>query len=145
MTHHINLADYVLGHDDPDQGVCLLELAAVFAGQPFSDTPPCVSPVLGAFGRRLNDALPDDKRQALKPLIPSLVDTAGDGLDEARSYLALDWLIRTYLPTWLRLVPALTAQADLLVQHAPITSLEEDSAIDLYGRMVKPDDPKDGA
>jgi hypothetical protein len=90
-------------HDTRQSGVCLLEAVAWWAGQAHTDSPPCVSPVLRTFGVRLNDVLPDDRRQALKPLIPLLPGTAGDGLDEVRSYMALDWLIRTYTPTWLEL------------------------------------------
>ncbi|GEL17666.1 hypothetical protein [Pseudonocardia asaccharolytica] len=93
-------------HDSPGEGLCLLEAVAYLAGEPHTDHPECVSPVLGAFGRALNDVLPDDLRQELVPLIPLLPGTAGDGLDEARSYIALDWLIRTWLPAWLDLVPA---------------------------------------
>lgn len=91
------------GHNTRDEGLCLLEAVAWVAGEPHTDQPACVSPVLGAFGRRLNDVLPDDKRQQLTPLIQRLPGTAGDGLDEARGYMALDWLIRTYTPAWLDL------------------------------------------
>ena len=123
----LNLDTLILakgGHDSPDDGACLLEAASMLAGEPFGDMPVCVSPVLIAYGQGLNDALPDDKRQLLKPYVPQLLNTAGDGLDEVRGYLALDWLIRVYTPAWLRLVPALTAQADLLAQHPPIVDLE---------------------
>lgn len=88
-------------HEHREDGVCLLEAAAWFAGEEHSDAPACVSPVLGAYGRSLNDALPDDMRQELVPLVPLMAGTAGDGRDEERSFLALDWLIRTYLPAWL--------------------------------------------
>lgn len=71
------------------------------------------SPTLGSFGRALNDVLPADKRQRLVPLVPRMVGTAGDGLDKTRSYLALDWLIRTYTPTWLDLA-GLTVEAQTL-------------------------------
>jgi len=97
-------------HRDPDAGHCLLEVASMFAGEPFSDTPSCVSPVLRSFGISLNDQWDDERRQSLKPFIPRLVGTAGDGQDEARGYLALDWLIRTYTPAWLDLA-GLTAEA----------------------------------
>ena len=93
-------------HNGPDDGMCLMEAVSFLTGEEFSDNPKCVSPVLGTFGRRLNDVLPNDRRQTLLALIPSLPGTAGDGFDEARSYMALDWLIRTYLPTWLELSPA---------------------------------------
>jgi hypothetical protein len=95
------------GHESPEQGLCYMEWIAYATGQPHSDRPPCVSPVLGAFGRHLNDVLPDDLRQQLK-VNPGLepVGTAGDGHDEQRGYMALDWLIRTWLPAWLELSPA---------------------------------------
>ena len=94
------------GHQSPDEGLCLLEAVAFLAGERHSDNPACTSRVLGEMGRGLNDVLPDDLRQQLLPLIPALPGTAGDGHDETRSYMALDWLIRTWLPTWLELAPA---------------------------------------
>lgn len=90
-------------HDSPEDGLCLMEAVAFMNGLAHTDQPPCVSPVLGCFGRNLNDALPQDTRQQLVPFIPLLSGTAGDGKDEERSYLALDWLIRTWLPAWLEL------------------------------------------
>jgi hypothetical protein len=110
------------GHQTRDQGVCLMEAAAWLAGQPHTDHPPCVSPVLGMFGRNLNDVLLDDTRQLLKPYIRPMLGTAGDGNDEARSYLALDWLIRTYLPAWLDL--AGLAEAGAVRGLASVTDLE---------------------
>jgi hypothetical protein len=113
MTRTLDLDKLILGkgaHQRPDDGFCLLEAAAYLAGEDHSDHPQCVSEVLGAFGRDLNDRLDDAKRQQLKPLIPRLLGTAGDGLDERRGYLALDWLIRAYTPAWLDLA-GLTAEA----------------------------------
>ncbi len=93
------------GHDSPDDGLCLMEAVAYVRGIDHTDHPACVAPVLGEMGRNLNDVLPDDLRQQLIPLIPDLPGTRDDGHDETRSYMALDWLIRVYLPTWLDLVP----------------------------------------
>lgn len=95
-------------HRYPAKGTCLLEATALFAEEPMSIRPRCVSTVLRTFGICLNDILPDDLRQQLVPLIPSLVGTAkngeDDGLDEVRSHLAIDWLVRTYAPIWLDLI-----------------------------------------
>jgi hypothetical protein len=99
------------GDTTPD--ACLLEAVAWIAGEPWSDHPACTSPVLGTFGRSLNDCLPDALRQELLPLAPLMVGTAGDGLDEVRSYMALDWLVRTYTPAWLDLA-GLTGEAQAL-------------------------------
>lgn len=99
---------------------CLLEAVSWVAGETWSERPDCVSHTLKALGIALNDALADDTRQQLVPLIPALVDTAADGLERRRADLATDWLIRTYLPTWLRLTPGLVDHAERLRQpHAP--------------------------
>jgi len=100
-------------HSSRADGVCIMEAAAWLAGEKHSDHPQCVSPVLAEFGRRLNDALADGQRQYLKPFLPRLLNTAGDGRDETRGYMALDWLIRTYTPAWLDLA-GLTAEASAL-------------------------------
>ena len=117
------------GHTDFEAGHCLLEVVAAYAGRGHTDRPPCVSDVLGDFGRSLNDVLPDEKRQRLTPFVPRLPGTTGDGLDETRGYLALDWLIRVWTPAWLRLVPALTADADVLAGYRPIRTLDDAAGI----------------
>ena len=61
------------------QGVCLMEAVAWYAGENHSDMPACVSPVLRRYGMSLNDRLPAERRQELKAFIPRLVGTAGDG------------------------------------------------------------------
>ena len=98
-------------HPDPDAGLCLMEAVAYVRGIEHTDHPACVAPLLGEMGRSLNDALPDDLRQQLVDLIPVLPGTAGDGHDETRSYMALDWLIRVHLPAWLDLSPSCRADA----------------------------------
>lgn len=89
------------GHSNPDEGLCLLEAVAYIAGERHNDHPQCVSLVLGAYGRTLNDRLDDQRRQKLLPLAARLPGTRGDGQDIARAYLAADWFVHTLLPTWL--------------------------------------------
>jgi hypothetical protein len=101
------------GHSGIDEGVCLLEAVAWFANEPHSDHPSCVSPYLAAYGRRLNDVLPDDRRQELVPLIPRLAGTANDGKDFARRALALDHVYRVAAPRWFDLA-GFNAQAAAL-------------------------------
>ncbi len=110
-------------HSNIDEGACLMEAVSFLAREQFSDHPKCVSPVLGTFGRNLNDVLPDALRQELKSLIPSLPGTADDGMDETRGYMALDWLIRTWLPVWLDLVPATREDARKLRELGRIVDL----------------------
>jgi len=130
MTNHIDLATIKLdlgGHTEAraKKGeACLMELVAIFAGVPYSDHPSCTSPVLGAFGRALNDGLDDERRQRLVPFIPRLVDTAGDPTaDQIRAWMATDWLVRTFAPIWLHKA-GLTDRADELAGLPELTSTE---------------------
>ena len=94
------------GHTGPTEGACVMEAVAFVAGEKWSDHPECVSPVIGAFMRNWNDNLPTDadRDRLLKPLIPKIINTRStQAVEEQRSYLALDWMIRTFLPKWLRL------------------------------------------
>lgn len=77
-------------------------------------TTPDMSPALAAFGRGLNDALPNDRRQDLARFERLLPSTAGDGLDEVRGYLALDWLIREFTPAFGDLRPEMAGAAAAL-------------------------------
>jgi hypothetical protein len=101
-------------HQSLTQGACVMELVAYIAGQPWSDHPPCVSPVLGAFLRSWNDALDDATRQRLKDYIPRLIGTAGSPeIDERRAWMATDWACRVSAPRWLRKA-GLVAEAETL-------------------------------
>ena len=102
------------GHSSPDAGMCLLEATAYLAGEPHSDHPTCVSPVLATFGRAWNDALNDTDRQFLKPYTLKLIGTASTPeVEDRRAWMAMDWLVRTCTPVWLRLA-GLDAQADTM-------------------------------
>ena len=135
MTSHVDLDAIRLdrgGHDTRDQGVCLLEAISWFAGEEHTDHPPCVSPVLGTFGRSWNDALDDQTRQRLIPFIPRMVGTASDGADEARAWILTDWLVRVCAPAFLR-TAGLTEQAQQLEGAPPITGSK--SAASLQGAL----------
>lgn len=96
--------DYTLAygtHATPEQGRCAMEWVSHLAGEPHSDQPRCVSPVLRAVCIALNDGLETEPRQALRPYLGRTIGTASDGLDSARAWMALDWLIREYAPVWL--------------------------------------------
>ena len=115
--------DYTLAygtHPTPEDGRCAMEWVSHLAGEPHSDEPRCVSPVLRAYCTSLNDSLDDGPRQLLRPYLARTIGTADDGLDEDRSWMALDWLIRTYAPTWLA-AGGLTRAAQRLTDLAPVT------------------------
>lgn len=56
--------------------------------------PVCASPVLAAFGRGVNDAMPDGVRQRLLPLISRLVGSAAPSKERARAYYLVDRAVR---------------------------------------------------
>jgi hypothetical protein len=90
-------------HESREKGVCLLEAVAWMAGEDHSDHPQCACPVLSAFGRSLNDRMPEDRRQELKPLIPLLVGSRkGLEVERKRMYFLADRAVRVFAPIALR-------------------------------------------
>ena len=108
-------------HRSLEEGSCLEEAVSYIAGEPWSDHPKCVSPVLAAFGRAWNDGMrSDEERGALKQYITRQIGTAGDReADERRAWLATDWLVRVCAPAFLRLAK-LDEHADKLAALQPI-------------------------
>lgn len=92
---------------------CVMEAVAYVAGEPWSDRPECACSVITAFLRAWNDDIPDDdtRTRLLRPLVPRLVGSRSTAeVEMRRAYLALDWLVRVHLPTWLE-VSGLQGQA----------------------------------
>jgi len=119
--------DYTLAygpHATPDDGRCAMEWVSYLTGDAHSDEPASVSPVLRAFCTALNDWLEDGPRQRLRPYLARTIGTAEDGLDDERSWMAMDWLIRTYTPTWLSIAHLLGA-ARRLSDLPPVGSVSE--------------------
>ena len=114
------------GAHSPDSTFCVMEAVAFVAGEPWSDHPECACPVISAFLRSWNDGLPSDaeRDRLLKPLIRSLVGTRNKNLEERRSLMAADWLVRVYTPAWLRLA-GLVSQAESLESLPEITSMAQ--------------------
>jgi hypothetical protein len=80
-------------HRDPDHGACVMELASMLAGEPFSDRPRCVDPVIAGFLRTYNDGIDDQRRQDLYPLAAAAVGTrAVAGVQAERARMCLAWV-----------------------------------------------------
>jgi hypothetical protein len=58
-------------------GICVVELALVPAGEPFSDRSASVSPAIADVLRGYNDGVDGARRQMLKRLAAVCVGTAG--------------------------------------------------------------------
>jgi len=85
-------------HTSSSDGVSLMEAVSALAGEPWSNSPSCTSPVIAAYARSLNDWLPDDARQRLKAYIPRLVGTAEPDLELRRAFACADAAVRVFAP-----------------------------------------------
>ena len=131
MTPTLNLEDLTLaagGHTPGASEMCVMEAAAYMAGEPWSDHPQCVSPVIAAFLRSWNDALPDGDRNQLVRYLANVHDggvlgtaPASPELENRRSWMAVDWSVRVHTPAWLRL-------AGLDDQAATLDAVRKDAA-----------------
>jgi hypothetical protein len=112
-------------HRPNESEMCVMEAVAYIAGEPWSDSPQCASPVIAAFLRSYNDGVNTEVRQTLKQYIPRLIGTRGSAaIEEKRSLIAADWLVRTHTPAWLRLA-GLTTQAEALESLHEITYMAQ--------------------
>lgn len=111
-------------HDDFNDGHCSMEIVAWLAGEGHTDAPRCASPVLTRYTIRLNDRWDAEQRQALAPFLPRMVGTGGDGLDNERERIALDFLTGRALAPWLRLA-GMDAEADQLAGLADRPAAEQ--------------------
>jgi hypothetical protein len=74
----------VSGMGDPRRDTaCLMSLVARLAEEANTDAPRCASPMITAFVIPVNDRMPFDARQRLKPFAPRIIGTR-DGLDPER-------------------------------------------------------------
>ncbi len=117
-------------HEKFSEGVCAMEAVAYVAGEKFSDHPKCACPVIGAYMRAWNDALPQaDRDRLLLPLIPRLVGSRSTkAVEDRRATMAADWLVRVHTPAWLRLA-GLTEHAATLASLPEITDFAKTPAL----------------
>ncbi len=113
-------------HKSIQDGMCVMEAASYVSGEQWSDAPSCACPVISSFLRSWNDRLPSDaeRDRLLKPLIAEIIGTRSTrAVEERRSYMALDWLIRVHAPAWLDRVDSLKPHALALRSHEEMADL----------------------
>src|SRR4051812_49771741 len=64
-------------HQRPDDGVCVMELASMLAGERLTDHPRSVCPTIAALLRGYNDGIDAGRRQSLKYYAAASLGTAG--------------------------------------------------------------------
>ena len=93
-------------HSSPEEGACVMELASMLAGEPFSDHPASVCPVLGSFLRAYNDSIGDARRQDLYSYASRIVNTRSPlDVQRERSQRLIDWAEAMHRRGWRRLFP----------------------------------------
>ncbi len=112
------------GHQTRKDGMCAMEAVAWIVDGPHTDAPECVCLIIGAYVRRLNDIMPDDRRQKLKLVLPSLVNSAGSkALELKRAFKITDVSIRTWFPIYFERIDRMDI-ANGLRNLAPIVDSE---------------------
>ncbi len=83
-------------HRSPDDGACVMELASMLAGEPFSDHSASVCPVIGAFLRSYNDHVDDARRQGLYGCAARVLGSADPAAERRRAAICLRWARETF-------------------------------------------------
>ena len=93
-------------HSSPEEGACVMELASMLAGEPFSDHPSSVCPVVGSFLRAYNDSIGDERRQDLYAFAASVVGTRSSlEVQRERAERVTEWAIDMQHRRWTRFLP----------------------------------------
>ena len=96
VSDRVELVSGSIGN--PGEGrMCLMSFVAFLAGEAHSDSPSRASPLIQAYAVLVNDHMPHDVRQRLKPFAPRIVGT-NDGFDAARARLLRQVLEQEILP-----------------------------------------------
>lgn len=79
-------------HSSPERGACVMELASMLGGGPFTDHPQSACPIIGALLRSYNDWVDDRRRQDLYAYAAKVVDSrASYEVQELRAKRLLAW------------------------------------------------------
>jgi hypothetical protein len=127
------------GSHQPDGEYCAMEFVAYLAGEPWSDSPECCSPLIATFMRSWNDALRTDEERTrlLKPLLPRLINTRADEATELRrSWIAFDWLVRECTTEFLSLTESLRPHANALRSLPQLDQTNFDLAVPIIDAAV---------
>jgi hypothetical protein len=88
----------VEGVGDPKRGeLCVMSFVALLAGEDHTDHPASASPLVRNLAISINDAMPRDERQRLKPFAARIVGT-NDGRNLARAEMLRQALAGEILP-----------------------------------------------
>lgn len=118
-------------HLSPEEGACVMELASMIAGEPFSDRPRSVCRIVGALLRGYNDVTPDRRRQDLYRCASEVIGTRAPADVEARrlahcvDVLAEIAASRRRSPLWRLRSPGPRGLERMIVTNRPEQPVEE--------------------
>jgi hypothetical protein len=93
-------------HSSPTDGACVMELASMLAGEPFTDHPASVCPVIASFLRAYNDVIDEGRRQDLYAYASRAVGTrAGPEVSRKRAQRLYAWGQELHRRRWTKLLP----------------------------------------
>lgn len=111
-------------HSSPDEGACVMELASMLAGEPFTDHPGSVCPVIGSFLRAYNDSVDEERRQDLYSYASKVVGSRGsERVLRARAERLVDWTLENHRRRWTRFVLPPGVRALGLHRRPPIDAV----------------------
>lgn len=84
--------------DHPSNGACLYDAAKWISYGEIGDDPLCACPVIRAYAIGLNDMLPDDQRQRLKPFILRVARNRDPESERARAEYLIRRAVGAILP-----------------------------------------------
>lgn len=155
MTTTVDRVPDVIGygkHASPAEGACVMEMVALFAGEPFGDRPACACPVITQFALGINDRMPDDatRTRLLGPLVPLIAGSRSTpAVERVRALLAADVAVRAFAPialeaaqltkeaTTLRALPAITDRATAQAGRRAAAAAAAGAAADLWTQAAR--------
>ncbi len=94
-------------HSSLQDGACVMELASMLAGEPFTDHPSCTCPVIGAFLRSYNDLVDDERRQDLYRYAALVVGSRGSAeVQRLRARRLAEWSSGSFVDRYAERLPA---------------------------------------
>jgi hypothetical protein len=125
-----------------------MEIASMLAGEPFTDEPRSVCPVVAEFLRTYNDQVDDERRQDLYAYAALVVGTCeGAPAERRRADLCMEWWLARSSPRRLQLrrilwmLPPNSAARDVEIAHrtarwAAASSARHADALELVETLV---------
>jgi len=107
-------------HESPEDGVCFMEAVAWMQGEEHSDTPKGACSILGRFGTKLNDKMPNKYRSLLNPMVLKMVGT----VSKEHEQLRVEYLVRQIAK---RVVPIVFEAAGLTKQAGYLRAIADDA------------------